>query len=338
MPLHPVVFAEYLIQESGTYSSAMSCSFGENKSKGLKISDGLEGERQRQSGDGAVSLPANQHEAGKGSQKKPQSRRRDQKSSGCPDMLGKPGARSLSSSSKRSPFPGKLQGEKGSPTDHLRWNASSLGLQELSSGSFTGSLGRVKSKIPGERLSSGQRRPRSLEFTIFSRERELLNPETLLSQEKMRSDHTDSAATPSEVATLDVGATVAPEKGSRNPEHSMIPKEGAFRKTLSNVSLSKGKTTCEHPESIGPSKKNGIEGQEPPETSREVAGGELHQPSGPEVPPSSGKEGSRNSEDLASLGMVTCAGVPSQAFYLHCVYVTRSLSGPQDPQHFENLR
>uniref|UniRef100_A0A8C0LPG9 Pyrin n=1 Tax=Canis lupus dingo TaxID=286419 RepID=A0A8C0LPG9_CANLU len=185
---------EYLIQESGTYSSAMSCSFGENKSKGLKISDGLEGERQRQSGDGAVSLPANQHEAGKGSQKKPQSRRRDQKSSGCPDMLGKPGARSLSSSSKRSPFPGKLQGEKGSPTDHLRWNASSLGLQELSSGSFTGSLGR--------------RRPRSLEFTIFSRERELLNPETLLSQEKMRSDHTDSAATPSEVATLDVGATV----------------------------------------------------------------------------------------------------------------------------------
>uniref|UniRef100_A0A8C0LPR6 Pyrin n=1 Tax=Canis lupus dingo TaxID=286419 RepID=A0A8C0LPR6_CANLU len=217
---------EYLIQESGTYSSAMSCSFGENKSKGLKISDGLEGERQRQSGDGAVSLPANQHEAGKGSQKKPQSRRRDQKSSGCPDMLGKPGARSLSSSSKRSPFPGKLQGEKGSPTDHLRWNASSLGLQELSSGSFTGSLGRVKSKIPGERLSSGQRRPRSLEFTIFSRERELLNPETLLSQEKMRSDHTDSAATPSEVATLDVGATVAPEKGSRNPEHSMIPKEG----------------------------------------------------------------------------------------------------------------
>nr|XP_055195541.1 pyrin [Nyctereutes procyonoides] len=223
--LDKAIGPEYLIQESGTDSSAMSCSFGENKSKGLKISDGLEGERQRQSGDGAVSLPANQHEAGKGSQKKPQSRRRDQKSSECLDVLGKPGARSLSSSSRRSPFPGKLQGEKGSPTDHIRRNASSLGrLQGLSSGSFTGSLGRVKSKIPEERLSSGQRRPRSLEFTIFSRERELLNPETLLSQEKMRSDHTDSAATPSEVATLDVGATVALEKGSRNPEHSMTGK------------------------------------------------------------------------------------------------------------------
>ncbi|XP_072691583.1 pyrin isoform X1 [Canis lupus baileyi] len=322
--LDKAIGPEYLIQESGTYSSAMSCSFGENKSKGLKISDGLEGERQRQSGDGAVSLPANQHEAGKGSQKKPQSRRRDQKSSGCPDMLGKPGARSLSSSSKRSPFPGKLQGEKGSPTDHLRWNASSLGLQELSSGSFTGSLGRVKSKIPGERLSSGQRRPRSLEFTIFSRERELLNPETLLSQEKMRSDHTDSAATPSEVATLDVGATVAPEKGSRNPEHSMIPKEGAFRKTLSNVSLSKGKTTCEHPESIGPSKKNGIEGQEPPETSREVAGGELHQPSGPEVPPSSGKP---QDEAMYPLGHAQ-EGDPADGTYVHDSY--RPAIGSED--------
>uniref|UniRef100_A0A7N5JWH9 Pyrin n=1 Tax=Ailuropoda melanoleuca TaxID=9646 RepID=A0A7N5JWH9_AILME len=273
---------EYLIQESGTDSSAMSCSSGENKPKGLRIPDGLEGERQRQSGDGAISRPSSQYEAGRGPQKKPQGKRRDQTTSEDQDMQGKPGARSMTLSSRRSPLYGKQQGEKGSPSGKLRRNSSSAGsLQEHASESPTGSQ-RVKSRI------SGQQRPRSLDFTI-SRERELPNPETLLSQEKMRSDHPDSAATPSEVATLDIGATVAPEKGSRNPEHSMILKGGVFRNTLSNVSSSGLQTTWEHPESTGPSKKNGIEDREPSETLKEVVGSELHQPSGPEVSPSSGK-------------------------------------------------
>uniref|UniRef100_A0A452R9X1 Pyrin n=1 Tax=Ursus americanus TaxID=9643 RepID=A0A452R9X1_URSAM len=210
---------EYLIQESGTDSSAMSCSSGENKPKGLRIPDGLEGDRQRQSGDGAISRPSGQHEAGRGSQKKPQGKRRDQTTSEDQDMQGKPGSRSMTLSSRRSPLYGKQQGEKGSPSGKLRRNSSSTGsLQEHASESPTGSQ-RIKSRI------SGQQRPRSLDFTI-SRERELPNPETLLSQEKMRSDHPDSAATPSEVATLDIGATVAPEKGPRNPEHSMILKGG----------------------------------------------------------------------------------------------------------------
>ncbi|XP_025733156.2 pyrin isoform X2 [Callorhinus ursinus] len=288
--LDRAISPEYLIQESGPNSSTMSCSSGENKPKGLKIPDGLEGDRQRQSGDGALSLPSSQHEAGRGPQKKPQGKWRGQKSSEGLDVLGKPGARSVTLSSRRSPLSGKPQVEKWSPSVRLRRNVSSLGrLQGVACESLTGSLGRVKSRISEEHLPSEQKRPRSLEFTIFLGEREPPNPETLLPQEKMRSDHPDSAATPSEVATLDVGTTVAPEKGSKNPEQSMILKGGVFRNTLSNVSLSGDQTTWENPESTGPSKKNGIEGQEPSETLREVVGSELHQPSGPEVPPSSGK-------------------------------------------------
>ncbi|XP_021554013.1 pyrin isoform X1 [Neomonachus schauinslandi] len=216
---------EYLIQESGPNSSATSCSSGENKPKGLRIPDGLEGDRQRQSGDGALSLPPSQHEAGRGPQKKPQGKRRDQKGSEGLDVLGKPWARSMTLSPRRSLLPGKPQGEKWSPSVRLRRNASSLGtLQGLDCGSPTGSLGRVKSRISEEHLPSGQKRPRSLEFTFFLGEREPPNPETLLPQEKIRSDHPDSAATASEVATLDVGATVAPEKGSKNPEHSLVGK------------------------------------------------------------------------------------------------------------------
>ncbi|XP_027467450.1 pyrin isoform X4 [Zalophus californianus] len=287
--LDRAISPEYLIQESGPNSSTMSCSSGENKPKGLKIPDGLEGDRQRQSGDGALSLPSSQHEAGRGPQKKPRGKGRGQKSSEGLDVLGKPGARSVTLSSRRSPLSGKPQVEKWSPSVTLRRNVSSLGrLQGDACESLTGSLGRVKSRI-SDHLPSEQKRPRSLEFTIFLGEREPPNPETLLPQEKMRSDHPDSAATPSKVATLDVGTTVAPEKGSKNPEQSMILKGGVFRNTLSNVSLSGDQTTWENPESTGPSKKNGIEGQEPSETLREVVGSELHQPSGPEVPPSSGK-------------------------------------------------
>ncbi|VFV20856.1 pyrin isoform 1 [Lynx pardinus] len=221
--LHKATDPESLIQESGADGSAMSCSSGENKPKGLRIPDVLEGDRQRQSGDEAPSLPSSQPEAGRGTQKKPQGKRRHQKTSEGLDMLGKPGARNATLSSRKCPFPGKLQGERGiEPSVRLRRNASSLGrLQGLNYGSLTGSLGRTKSKINEAHLPSGQKRPRSLEITIFSGEREVPNPETLLSQEKMTSDNPDSAATLSEVATLNVGATVTPEKGFRNPEHSM---------------------------------------------------------------------------------------------------------------------
>ncbi|XP_077618694.1 pyrin isoform X3 [Crocuta crocuta] len=282
--LHKATGPECLIQESGTDSSATSCSSRENKPKGLRIPHVLEGDRLRQSGDGAPGLPASQPESGR-VQKKPQGKRGDQKSSEGLDVPGKPGARNMPQASKRSL--GKQQGERGSdPINRLRPNASFSG---LTCGSYTGSLGRANSKIREAHLPSGQKRPKSLEITIFQGEREASNPGTLLSQEKMRSDNTDSAATPSQVPTLDVGATVAPEKGFRNPEYSMSLKGGAFRNTLSNVSFVRAKTTWDHPEPTGPSKKNVIEGQEPPEPLRMVVGGELQEPSDLEVPPYSGK-------------------------------------------------
>ncbi|XP_028001472.2 pyrin isoform X1 [Eptesicus fuscus] len=282
--LHRAVDPEYLRQESGTDCPAMSCSSGENKPKSLKIPDGLEGDRQQQSGDGAASQP----EAGKGPQKKPQGKRRDQKGSEGLDVQGKPGARGVTLFSRRSPFPAKLQGEKGSdPSVRLRRNASSAGrLQGLSSGSYAGSLGRKECKASEACAPSKKNRPRSLELTISSRERALSNLETLLPQEKVRSENLDSAAAPSKVATLDVGATMALEKGSRNPEHSVIMGRGTLRNTLSNVLLDGKETTGEHPEYTALLEKNRIEDPETPKTLGEAVGSEL---SNPEVPPSSGR-------------------------------------------------
>nr|KAF6490205.1 MEFV innate immuity regulator, pyrin [Molossus molossus] len=218
--LQRAIGPECPIQESGNECSAVSCSSGENKPKSLKIPDGLEGDRQQQSGDGAASQP----EAGKGPQKKPQGKRRDQKGSEGLDVQAKPGPRGMTLSSRKSPLPRRLQGEKGAESSvRLRRNASSAGrLQGLSSGSCAGSPGRKECKISEAYVPSKKNRPKSLEFTISSGERTPPNSETLLPQEKMRSENLDSAATLSKVATLDVGATVAPEKGSRNPEHSVI--------------------------------------------------------------------------------------------------------------------
>ncbi|XP_015977767.2 pyrin isoform X2 [Rousettus aegyptiacus] len=278
--LHRATGPEDPIQDSGTSCAEVSCSSGENNFKNPRILDDPEGDRQRQSGDGATSLPASQPEAGRGTQKKPQGKRRDQKSSEGLDMQGKPGSKGVILPSKRSPLPSKLQGEKGNNSSvRLRRNASSAGrLQGLSSGSSTGSLGRKESKISEANLPS-KTRPKSLEFTISLGEREPLNPDILFPQEKIRSETLDSTATPSEVATLDVGAAVAPERGSRNSEHCVI----LPRNTLPNISLAKEEKTCEHPESIGPSEKNGIEGPETLQNLGEVVGSVLHEPSNPEI-------------------------------------------------------
>ncbi|XP_006913958.1 pyrin [Pteropus alecto] len=222
--LHKAIGPEYPNQESGTSCAEVSCFSRENNFKNLRIPDDPEGDRQRQSGDGAMSLPASQPEAGRGTQKKPQGKRRDQKSSEGLDMQGKPGARGAILSSRRSALPSKLQPEKGNNVSvrlrRKKGMPSAGRLQGLSSGSL-GSLGRKECKLSEAHLPS-KRRPKSLEFTISSGEREPLNPSILFPQEKMRSETLDLTATPSEVATLDVGAAVAPERGSRNSEHCVI--------------------------------------------------------------------------------------------------------------------
>ncbi|ELK36415.1 Pyrin [Myotis davidii] len=214
--LHRATDPEYLIQESGTDCPA-TCSSGESKPKSLKMPNGLEGDRQQQSGDGAASQP----EAGKGPQKKPQGKRRDQKGSEGLDVQGKPGARGVTLCSRRSTLLSKQPGEKGSE-----------------------------------------------------------------SSEEVKSENLDSAATPSKVATLDVGATMAVEKGSRNPEHSVIMDRGTLRNTLSNVLLDGKEKTWEHSEYTALLEKNRIEDPETPKTLGEAVGSEL---SNPEVPPSSGR-------------------------------------------------
>ncbi|XP_053527781.1 pyrin isoform X1 [Artibeus jamaicensis] len=281
--LHRAIGPEYPIQESGTDCLAMSCLSGENKPKNLRIPDGLEGDRQQPSGDGTTSQP----EAGKGPQKKPQGKRRDQKGSEGLDVQGKPGPRSVNLSSKRSPFPGKPQGEKGSNSSvRLRRNASSAGrLQGLSSGSPAGSPGRKECKISEPYVPSKKNRPRSLEFTISSGERELPNLGTLLPQEKIISENPNSPAILRKVATLTVGATVALKKCSRNPEHSATLDGEAFRNVLSNMSLAGEEKTWEHPKST-PSEKNKNEEPETPGTAGEAVGSE---PLNPGVPPSSGR-------------------------------------------------
>nr|XP_036880344.1 pyrin [Manis javanica] len=286
--LHRAVSPEYPTQESGANGSATSCTSGENKPESMRIPDGLDGDRRGQSGDGATSLPASQLEAARGPQKKPPGKRRDPRAVEGLTAQGKPGARPGTLCSRRSAVPSKLHGDRASdPEVRLRRNASSAGrLQGLSSGLLTGSLGRGKSKISEVYLPSGKRRPKSLEFTVSAGERDPPNPETLLPQEKTGRGNPDS------VATASIEATVAPEKGSRDPEHSVI------RNTLSNVSLAEEKT-WEHPEST-PLKKNGIENSESSETLGEVVGSTLHA-SNPEAPPSSDKKGPQN-RALASLG------------------------------------
>ncbi|KAM9208975.1 pyrin [Dugong dugon] len=146
--LYKATGQDYPTQEGGTDSSAVLCSSGENKPKSLKIPDGPDGDRQQQSGEGIASQQSGQPEAGRGSQKKSQDRRRDQ----GPDGQGKPGVRSMTPPSRRGPFlsPARLAGEKGCiPSSRLHRNAHSTSrLQGLSSNSFCGSL----TPLPKEQL------------------------------------------------------------------------------------------------------------------------------------------------------------------------------------------
>ncbi|KAI4559389.1 hypothetical protein MJG53_017915 [Ovis ammon polii x Ovis aries] len=283
--LHQLISPVCRIQEGDTDSSATSGSSGEMKPKSLKTLDGLEGDKQRQSADGAGCPSSSQPEAGRGSQKKPLGKQRDQKGPEGLEVQSKLGARNTTLSSKRSPFLGKVlrEKEKGScPSVRLRRNASSAGrLQGLTSGSLAGSPGRRETKISEVYLPSGKKRPKSLEFTISPEETGPLNPEILLLQEKMNTENPSSATTASEVATLKTGPTVTLEKGSRNPEHATTLEGTALRNTPFSVPLA-GKTMIgEHLEPKAPAERSG--------TGAPKASSVPHEPSDPEVSPSSGR-------------------------------------------------
>nr|XP_058142553.1 pyrin isoform X2 [Dasypus novemcinctus] len=307
--LHRATGQKCPLQEGTTESSAMSCSSGENKPKSLKTSEGPESYGQRESGDGAASPLTSQPEVERGAQKKCPGKRRDEKGSEGLDMQSKHGTRGMGQSPKRSPFlsPGRVPWEKGKESPRLRRNASSASrLHDLSSRSFSGSLGRKDFKTSE---TSRKRRPKSLEFPIYPGEKGPPNSEVLLSQEGTRTADPNSTATPSKVATLEVEITVLPEQGSRNPENSATPEGGAFRKTLSNTSLT-GEKTRKHPESTAPLEENGIGSPEAPVTLGEMVDSTLHETSNPQVVLSSEKKGPQNPDELASLGKAACEGRP----------------------------
>uniref|UniRef100_A0A8C0XML0 B box-type domain-containing protein n=1 Tax=Castor canadensis TaxID=51338 RepID=A0A8C0XML0_CASCN len=267
MSLHLFVFPEYSAQESGIDTSAVSSR--ESKPKNLKELDGQEGDGQRQSSNGAVDMQSSQPEAGRGPQKKCQSKRRDQK---VPeDTQSKLWARGTVAISRRGPLTTQMPGDKDSRVSaQLRRNASSAGRLQ---GLCNVALGRRESKKFEVYLPSGKKRPKSLEIPISSGEGELPNPETFLIAEQSRNANSDSAATP----------RVALEKGSRNPEHSVVLQELAFGSTPSNAPLP-GEKKC-----TASWEESGTGEPETPEALGKVAGGICHKPSNPELLSSSGR-------------------------------------------------
>ncbi|KAF7463573.1 Hypothetical predicted protein [Marmota monax] len=279
--LHKATGQEYPAQDSGTDTSTVS-SPGENKLKSQKEPDGPEGDGQQQNGGGAASLPSSQHEAGRGPQKKSQSKRRDQKGPEILDVQGKLLARSTGLPSKRSLALAQLPGEKEiRKSAQLRRNASSAGrLQGLSSGA----PGRKESKKSEVYLHSVKPRPRSFEFIIPSEDRESSNAETILtSLEKMKNPKPDSAASPRGRVILDGEATMALEKGSTNPEHSRVLEEKTVMNTLCNALL------AGEEKSISPWEEHGVGGPATHETLEKMKDRVFHESSNPEVPSSSGR-------------------------------------------------
>ncbi|XP_047388693.1 pyrin [Sciurus carolinensis] len=279
--LHRATGQGYPTQDSGTDTSTGSSS-GENKPKSQKEPDGPEDDGQQQSGGGLASLPSSQHEAGRGPQKKSQSKRRDQKGSEVLDVQGKPLSRSTGLPSRRSLVLAQLPGDKEiRKSAQLRRNASSAGrLQGLSSGA----PGRKESKKSEVYLHSVKQRPRSFEFTVSSEERESPNPETLLtSLAKMRNAKPDSAASPRGIVILDGEATVTLEKGYTSPEHSMVLTGKTVRNTLCNALLAREE------KSISSWEEHGVRDAETQETLEKMTGSVCPESSNSEVPLSSGR-------------------------------------------------
>lgn len=250
----------------------MATSSGENKPKSLKVPDGPAGNGQRQSGDGEASLLSSQTETVKGPQKKSQSKRRDLKGPEDPEVQSKLLARSAALPARRSPVPtqSKLGNKESRTSTQLRRNASSAGRLQ---GLFSGALRRRDSKKMEIYLPSGKKRPKSLELS--SEKEEPPNPESLLtSLEEMRNADADLAA------TSRVGATADLEKGSRDPEYSMVMEVGISRIKLSSTSLAREEKSTAFFEEDGAGH---------PETLGRMAGGLFHKSANPEVLSFSGR-------------------------------------------------
>nr|XP_045017230.1 pyrin [Jaculus jaculus] len=290
--LHKATGSEHSTQEKETDISTGSPR--ETKPRNGKVPDASEGDGQGQSSDGSANLPASQPEVGKGPQKKPPGRRRDQKGAEALDAQSKLWARG-SAPLSRSPIQSPGAKERKASAQ-LRRNASSAGrLQGLCSGS----LGRREGKKSEAYLPSGKKRPKSLEITIPPGDEDPPNPEALQTQEKARLGKLGTGAPARGGAPPDGGAPVALEKGS-----GFLVGE-TLRNTLPSASLSgEGKCTT-------PREEDGVRGPEISETSGKTAGSVPHEFPNPEglfLLPYGKQTG--HLEDPASLGLMASKGRP----------------------------
>lgn len=171
---------EHLTEENRPGGSVQSS--GDTKPKSVKASDVLEGDGTMPSGDGSQNLPPSQSEVEKGSQKKSQVKRKDQRGPESLDSQTKPGAKSAAPLYRRGPGTTQCPGNKDREAKaQLRRNASSAGRLQ---GLYNSSPGRRESKKAEAYLPSGKQRPRSLEMTTYSSKGEPPGPEAFLTPEE----------------------------------------------------------------------------------------------------------------------------------------------------------
>lgn len=288
-----IVFLEHLDEENRIGGSAQSSA--ENKAKSVKVPDVPEGDGKQQNGE-SDTLPLSQAEVGKGPQKKPVAKRKDQRG---PEVLDSQRVRSTAPLYRRTLVTQSPGDKDYMASARLRRNVSSAGRLQ---GLYNNVPGRREIKKAEVYLPSGKKRPRSLEITTCSREGEPPNSEAFLTQEETR----NGSFIRMRAATLSGRTTGALEKGTGIPEHSMMLDEETFRNMSSKTSLT-GEERCTTSRT-----ENGNGSPETTESSRETAGSILCDSCDPDVPLSLCEKPAQTPEDQASLGQAACKGTLSQ--------------------------
>ncbi|XP_038183539.1 pyrin [Arvicola amphibius] len=289
---------EHLTEENRPGGSVQSS--GDTKPKSVKAPDALEGDGTRPSGDGSQNLPPSQSVGEKGSQKKSQVKRKDQRGPESLDSQTKPWAKSTAPLYRRGPGTTQCPGNKDSEANaQLRRNASSAGRLQ---GLYNSSPGRRESKKAEAYLPSGKKRPRSLEITAYSSKGEPPGAEALLAPEETMTVNPLSSPGPMRVAVLNEETTAVLEKSSGNPEPSMVPNEETLRNIPSKTSL-----TREKKRTIS-LKENETGRPETPESSGKTAGSSFCESCNPEVSLSPCENAAQTPEDPAPSGPTACKG------------------------------
>lgn len=289
MSLYLTVFVEYLTEENRLGGSVQSS--GDAKPKSVKAPDVLEGDGIRPSGDGSQSLPPSQSKVEKGSQKKSQVKRKDQRGPESLDSQTKSWAKSAAPVYRRGPGTTQCPGNKDSQANaQLRRNASSAGRLQ---GLYNSSPRRRESK------KAEAKRPWSLELATYLSKIESPGAEALLAPEETMTVNPHSSPGPMTGAVLNEETTAVLERSSGNPEPSMVPNEETLRNIPSKTSL-----TGEKKRTI--SWKKNETGR--PETPEKTAGSSFCESCNTEVPLSLCENAAQTPADPAPSGSTACKG------------------------------